>query len=332
MRRAARHDDRRRAARGRRPGRRARALVPPNDPSALAIADRPAARRRRACGPASARPAGTACSTASPGGSPPKARSRTGTRCSNERGARRDADGRLRPARPAARRAPARHGLRRRPPRVRGDAPRRDASSRSTTPRPSSRTCAASSARCSRPARSRRAPSGAPSTATRSTCRSPTTSFDVIVASEVLEHLWDDRVGDGRARARAAPGRSDRGDGADASCPSASAGRSTATTTTPPAATCASSSAHDLEEGSSAPGSCSPVTTTRTRSTRPYWWLRCAGGVNNPDRFLARHYHDLLVKQITDNPGVARRDRPRAQPRPRQEPRRLRRAFGDAAA
>jgi SAM-dependent methyltransferase len=35
----------------------------------------------------------------------------------------------------------------------------------------------------------------------------------------------------------------------------------------------------------------------------PYWWIRCAGGVNNPDRFLARHYHELLVKQITDNPA-----------------------------
>jgi hypothetical protein len=35
----------------------------------------------------------------------------------------------------------------------------------------------------------------------------------------------------------------------------------------------------------------------------PYWWIRCAGGVNNPDRFLARQYHELLVKQITDNPA-----------------------------
>jgi SAM-dependent methyltransferase len=34
-----------------------------------------------------------------------------------------------------------------------------------------------------------------------------------------------------------------------------------------------------------------------------YWWIRCAGGVNNPDRFFARHYHELLVKQITDNPA-----------------------------
>jgi SAM-dependent methyltransferase len=35
----------------------------------------------------------------------------------------------------------------------------------------------------------------------------------------------------------------------------------------------------------------------------PYWWIRCAGGVNNPDRFLAKQYHELLVKQITDNPA-----------------------------
>jgi SAM-dependent methyltransferase len=35
----------------------------------------------------------------------------------------------------------------------------------------------------------------------------------------------------------------------------------------------------------------------------PYWWIRCAGGVNNPDRFFAKQYHELLVKQITDNPA-----------------------------
>jgi SAM-dependent methyltransferase len=36
----------------------------------------------------------------------------------------------------------------------------------------------------------------------------------------------------------------------------------------------------------------------------PYWWLRCAGGVNNADRVLARRYHDLLVWQIMRNPPV----------------------------
>ncbi len=38
----------------------------------------------------------------------------------------------------------------------------------------------------------------------------------------------------------------------------------------------------------------------------PYWWIRCAGGVNNADRVLARRYHDLLVWQIMKNPPVLR--------------------------
>ena len=38
----------------------------------------------------------------------------------------------------------------------------------------------------------------------------------------------------------------------------------------------------------------------------PYWWIRCAGGVNNADRLLARKYHDLLVWQIMENPPVLR--------------------------
>jgi SAM-dependent methyltransferase len=38
----------------------------------------------------------------------------------------------------------------------------------------------------------------------------------------------------------------------------------------------------------------------------PYWWIRCAGGVNNADRFLVRRYHDLLVWQIMKNPPLLR--------------------------
>lgn len=42
----------------------------------------------------------------------------------------------------------------------------------------------------------------------------------------------------------------------------------------------------------------------------PYWWIRCAGGVDRPDRLVARRYHDLLVWQIMRNPPVlARLDR-----------------------
>ncbi len=38
----------------------------------------------------------------------------------------------------------------------------------------------------------------------------------------------------------------------------------------------------------------------------PYWWIRCAGGVNNSDRLFARRYHDILVWQIMKNPPVLR--------------------------
>jgi hypothetical protein len=34
----------------------------------------------------------------------------------------------------------------------------------------------------------------------------------------------------------------------------------------------------------------------------PWWWIRCAGGVDETDRFAARKYHDFLVWQLTNNP------------------------------
>lgn len=34
----------------------------------------------------------------------------------------------------------------------------------------------------------------------------------------------------------------------------------------------------------------------------PYWWIRCAGGVQEPDKPIARKYHDFLVWQLTKNP------------------------------
>jgi ubiquinone/menaquinone biosynthesis C-methylase UbiE len=39
----------------------------------------------------------------------------------------------------------------------------------------------------------------------------------------------------------------------------------------------------------------------------PYWWIRCAGGVKRDDRWLARRYHDMLVKQIMQDPPLLRR-------------------------
>jgi SAM-dependent methyltransferase len=38
----------------------------------------------------------------------------------------------------------------------------------------------------------------------------------------------------------------------------------------------------------------------------PYWWIRCAGGVNKAERLLARTYHEVLVWQIMKNPPVLR--------------------------
>jgi SAM-dependent methyltransferase len=34
----------------------------------------------------------------------------------------------------------------------------------------------------------------------------------------------------------------------------------------------------------------------------PYWWVRCAGGVDRPERLLARKYHDFLVWELTNRP------------------------------
>jgi SAM-dependent methyltransferase len=38
----------------------------------------------------------------------------------------------------------------------------------------------------------------------------------------------------------------------------------------------------------------------------PYWWIRCAGGVDNADRVVARRYHDVLIWQIMKNPPALR--------------------------
>ena len=136
-----------------------------------------------------------------------------------------------------------------------------------------------------------------------------------------------DRVGDDRARARAAAGRSHRGHGAERVPRARLLGARPRTTTTSPAATCASSSASDLEHRLERAGLTLTGRDHQHGLHSPYWWIRCAGGVNNPDRFFARHYHELLVKQITDNPPwLAAIDRV-LNPRHRQEPHHLRRAF-----
>ncbi|MEV5412538.1 methyltransferase domain-containing protein [Thermopolyspora sp. NPDC052614] len=38
----------------------------------------------------------------------------------------------------------------------------------------------------------------------------------------------------------------------------------------------------------------------------PYWWIKCAVGVNNDDHPLAKAYHDLLVWDIMKRPAATR--------------------------
>jgi ubiquinone/menaquinone biosynthesis C-methylase UbiE len=38
----------------------------------------------------------------------------------------------------------------------------------------------------------------------------------------------------------------------------------------------------------------------------PYWWLKCAVGIDNDDHPLVKKYHDLLVWEITKQPRVLR--------------------------
>ena len=39
----------------------------------------------------------------------------------------------------------------------------------------------------------------------------------------------------------------------------------------------------------------------------PYWWVRCANGVDNDDAYLTRKYHDFLVWDLTKRPWWTRR-------------------------
>ena len=38
----------------------------------------------------------------------------------------------------------------------------------------------------------------------------------------------------------------------------------------------------------------------------PYWWLKCAVGIDNDDHFLVRRYRRLLEAEILHNPPALR--------------------------
>lgn len=131
-------------------------------------------------------------------------------------------------------------------------------------------------------------------------------SFDAVVAAEVLEHVWADRRAIAELVRVLRPG-----------------GRIAVTVPAAlPERLCWALDAryHDtpgghvriytrrMLEARLAEAGLVPYARHRAHALHsPYWWIRCAGGVDRPDRLLARRYHDLLVWQITRNPRTLAR-------------------------
>ena len=133
----------------------------------------------------------------------------------------------------------------------------------------------------------------------------PDATFDRIVASEVLEHLWSDTVAMRELVRVLKPG-----------------GRMAATVPAArPERICwaLDTAYHDtagghvrifevdeLHEKLRGAG----VTVADSHRAHalhsPYWWLKCAHGVDNTDAFLVQRYHDFLVWELTNQPRWTR--------------------------
>lgn len=130
-------------------------------------------------------------------------------------------------------------------------------------------------------------------------------AFDRIIAAEVLEHIPDDTSAIAElARALAPGGR------IAVTVPSAFPERINWALDSDyhdfPGGHIRIYGRHELEQRLSAAG-LTVLGGHRAHALHsPYWWIRCAGGVNNADRFVARRYHDVLVWQIMRNPAVLR--------------------------
>ena len=107
--------------------------------------------------------------------------------------------------------------------------------------------------------------------------------------------------------------------------PSASRGRSTTATTTRPAGTCASTASTSSSRSSNGPGCFLRGSHHAHAFHSPYWWLKCAYGLDNTDAAPVKRYHDFLVPPHRAQPALGARHRAGAEPGARQEPRRLRR-------
>jgi SAM-dependent methyltransferase len=133
----------------------------------------------------------------------------------------------------------------------------------------------------------------------------PDATFDRIIASEVLEHLWSDTVAMRELVRVLRPG-----------------GRIAATVPAArPERICWALDAayHDT------PGGHIRIYETRELCEKlenagvsvagshrahalhsPYWWIKCASGVDNADARIARRYHDFLVWELTNRPRWTR--------------------------
>jgi SAM-dependent methyltransferase len=129
----------------------------------------------------------------------------------------------------------------------------------------------------------------------------PDATFDGVVASEVLEHIWQDEAAIGELVRVLRPGGS-------------------IAVTVParmPERICwaLDHDYHDKPGGHIRIYRRPELSTKLTRAGlavrgshhahalhSPYWWVRCAGGVDRPERLFARKYHDFLVWELTNRP------------------------------
>ena len=129
----------------------------------------------------------------------------------------------------------------------------------------------------------------------------PDASIDRIVCSEVLEHIWDYRGAIAELRTGAEAGRPHGGHDPDAVARARELGARLrvprrarrARAHLPPARARAGP-----RERRPLAARLAPPHALHS----PYWWIRCLGGVNQPDRRVAKRYHDFLVWQLTKNP------------------------------
>jgi SAM-dependent methyltransferase len=130
----------------------------------------------------------------------------------------------------------------------------------------------------------------------------PDTTFDVVIASEVLEHLWDDTGAISELVRVLKPG-----------------GRMAVTVPTrwpervcwaldhryhdTPGAHVRIYRQHELEQKLEAAGCWLRGSHHAHALHSPYWWLKCATGVDDVEpHWAVRRYHDLLAWQITEQP------------------------------